>query len=204
MKEDSIDGIFDTLKICAQISKSAGGIGLHVHNVRAKHSYIRGTNGTSNGIVPMLRVYNATARYVDQVRSALAIARATGPLMLGGWGVASALAHLQSTSSRGTPTSSTSSTCARIQAPRSTARGSRLPYSTYCIPSASPHVCQKLLFCQITRLRRQCRDLFCALWIPDLFMQRVEEDGLWSLFCPCECPGPFSLRKGYAPLRNRN
>ena len=72
MKEDSIDGIFDTLKICAQISKSAGGIGLHVHNVRAKHSYIRGTNGTSNGIVPMLRVYNATARYVDQVSAAIA------------------------------------------------------------------------------------------------------------------------------------
>ena len=66
-QEDSIEGIYDTLKICAQISKSAGGIGLHVHNVRAKNSYIRGTNGTSNGIVPMLRVYNATARYVDQV-----------------------------------------------------------------------------------------------------------------------------------------
>ena len=70
MKEDSIDGIFDTLKICAQISKSAGGIGLHVHNVRAKHSYISSTNDTSNGIVPMLRVYNATARYVDQVSAA--------------------------------------------------------------------------------------------------------------------------------------
>jgi len=66
MKDDSIDGIYDTLKTCAQISKSAGGIGLSVHNIRASGSYIRGTNGTSNGLVPMLRVFNDTARYVDQ------------------------------------------------------------------------------------------------------------------------------------------
>lgn len=68
-KNDSIDGIYDTLKECAVISKSAGGIGLSIHNIRATGSYIRGTNGTSNGIVPMLRVFNDTARYVDQVRS---------------------------------------------------------------------------------------------------------------------------------------
>lgn len=66
MKEDSIEGIYDTLKQCALVSKSAGGIGLHIHNIRATGSYIAGTNGTSNGIVPMLRVYNNTARYVDQ------------------------------------------------------------------------------------------------------------------------------------------
>jgi ribonucleotide reductase alpha subunit len=66
MKEDSIEGIYDTLKECAVISKSAGGIGLSVHNIRATSSYIRGTNGTSNGIIPMLRVFNDTARYVDQ------------------------------------------------------------------------------------------------------------------------------------------
>lgn len=66
MKEDSIEGIYDTLKECAVISKSAGGIGVSIHNIRATGSYIRGTNGTSNGIVPMLRVFNDTARYVDQ------------------------------------------------------------------------------------------------------------------------------------------
>lgn len=66
MKDDSIEGIYDTLKQCALVSKSAGGVGLHVHNIRATGSYIAGTNGTSNGIVPMLRVYNNTARYVDQ------------------------------------------------------------------------------------------------------------------------------------------
>lgn len=66
MKEDSIEGIYDTLKECAVISKSAGGIGLSIHNIRATNSYIRGTNGASNGIVPMLRVFNDTARYVDQ------------------------------------------------------------------------------------------------------------------------------------------
>lgn len=66
MKDDSIEGIYDTLKECAVISKSAGGIGVSIHNIRATGSYIRGTNGTSNGIVPMLRVFNDTARYVDQ------------------------------------------------------------------------------------------------------------------------------------------
>ena len=66
LKDDSIEGIYDTLKTCAQISKSAGGIGLNIHNIRARGSYIRGTNGTSNGLVPMLRVFNSTARYVDQ------------------------------------------------------------------------------------------------------------------------------------------
>ncbi|KAG9119396.1 ribonucleoside reductase large subunit Cdc22, partial [Ceratobasidium sp. 392] len=136
MKDDSIDGIYDTLKTCAMISKTAGGIGLHIHNIRATGSYIAGTNGYSNGIVPMLRAYDATARYVDQ-------------------------------------------------------GGNKRPgaFAIYLEPWHSD------VF-EFLDLRKnhgkeevRARDLFYALWIPDLFMQRIEEDGDWSLFCPNEAPG---------------
>eukprot|EP00004_Rigifila_ramosa_P025059 TRINITY_DN7413_c0_g1_i1.p1 TRINITY_DN7413_c0_g1~~TRINITY_DN7413_c0_g1_i1.p1 ORF type:complete len:816 (-),score=202.02 TRINITY_DN7413_c0_g1_i1:172-2589(-) len=136
MKEDSIEGIYDTLKICATISKSAGGIGLSVHNIRAKDSYIRGTNGTSNGIVPMLRVFNNTARYVDQGggkrKGAFAV-------YLEPWH-ADVFDFLQMRKNTGAEET----------------RG---------------------------------RDLFYGLWVPDLFMRRVEENGMWSLMCPDECKG---------------
>ena len=136
MKDDSIDGIYDTLKTCAKISQSAGGIGLSIHNIRATGSYIGGTNGTSNGIVPMLRVFNDTARYVDQGggkrKGAFAI-------YLEPWH-ADVLDFLDLRKNHG-------------------------------------------------KEERRARDLFYALWIPDLFMQRVEEDGDWSLFCPNEAPG---------------
>jgi ribonucleoside-diphosphate reductase alpha chain len=136
MKSDSIDGIYDTLKSCAQISKFAGGIGLHIHNVRARGSLIKGTNGTSNGIVPMLRNFNSTARYVDQ----------------GG----------------------------------GKRNGS---FAIYLEPwHADVEDFLKLKFNTGSEEER-ARDLFYALWIPDLFMQRVEEDGQWSLFCPNEAPG---------------
>ncbi len=133
MKDDSISGIYDTLKDCAMISQSAGGIGLNIHNVRATGSYIKGTNGTSNGIIPMLRVFNDTARYVDQ----------------GG--------------------------------------GKRKgAFSVYLEPWHAD------VF-EFLELRKnhgkeelRARDLFLALWIPDLFMKRVETDGVWSLFCPNE------------------
>ncbi len=136
MKDDSIDGIYDTLKQCAKISQSAGGIGLSIHNVRATGSYIKGTNGTSNGIIPMLRVYNDTARYVDQ----------------GG--------------------------------------GKRKgAFAVYLEPWHAD------VF-EFLELRKnhgkeelRARDLFYALWIPDLFMERVEKNGDWSLFCPHEAPG---------------
>jgi ribonucleoside-diphosphate reductase alpha chain len=136
MKDDSIPGIFDTLKQCAEISQSAGGIGLSIHNVRATGSYIKGTNGTSNGIVPMLRVFNDTARYVDQ----------------GG--------------------------------------GKRKgAFAIYLEPWHAD------IF-EFLELRKnhgkeemRARDLFFALWIPDLFMKRVKENGMWSLMCPNECPG---------------
>lgn len=136
MKDDSIEGIYDTLKTCALISKSAGGIGLSVHKIRASGSYIRGTNGTSNGLVPMLRVFNDTARYVDQ----------------GG--------------------------------------GKRKgAFACYLEPWHAD------IF-EFIELRKnhgkeemRARDLFLALWIPDLFMERVAEDGDWSLFCPNEAPG---------------
>lgn len=129
-KDDSIDGIYDTVKECAQISKWAGGIGLHVHNIRANKSHIRGTNGTSDGIIPMLRVYNATARYVNQA------GRRKGSIAV----------YLE------------------------------------------PWHADILDFLEI-RLNQgdeeaRCRDLFSAMWIPDLFMKRVEEGGNWSLFCP--------------------
>ncbi len=136
MKDDSIDGIYDTLKTCAKISQSAGGIGLSVHNVRATGSYISGTNGTSNGIVPMLRVYNDTARYVDQ----------GGGKRKGAFAVYLEPWHADIHS---------------------------------FLDLRKNHGKEEL----------RARDLFYALWIPDLFMQRVEEEGQWSLFCPHEAPG---------------
>jgi ribonucleoside-diphosphate reductase alpha chain len=136
MKDDSIDGIYNTLKDCANISKFAGGIGLHIHNVRASGSLIGGTNGTSNGIVPMLRNFNATARYVDQ----------------GG----------------------------------GKRNGS---FAIYLEPwHADVEEFLKLKL-NTGETEERARDLFYALWIPDLFMKRVEEDGQWSLFCPNEAPG---------------
>ncbi len=135
MQDDSIDGIYDTLKQTAKISQSAGGIGLSIHNVRATGSYIRGTNGTSNGIVPMLRVYNDTARYVDQ----------------GG----------------------------------GKRKGS---FAVYLEPWHAD-VFQFLdLKKNHGKEEMRARDLFFAMWIPDLFMKRVEEDGDWTLMCPNECP----------------
>ncbi|KAI9801416.1 MAG: ribonucleotide-diphosphate reductase subunit rnr1 [Sarcosagium campestre] len=136
MKEDSIEGIYDTLKTCAMISKTAGGIGLNIHRIRATGSYIGGTNGSSNGIVPMLRVYNNTARYVDQ-------------------------------------------------------GGNKRPgaFAIYVEPWHAD------IF-EFLDLRKnhgkeevRARDLFYALWIPDLFMKRVESNGDWTLFCPSEAPG---------------
>ena len=134
-KEDSIDGIYDTVKECARISKWAGGIGLHVHDVRANKSHIRGTNGTSDGIIPMLRVYNSTARYVNQA------GRRKGSIAV----------YLE------------------------------------------PWHADILDFLEI-RLNQgdeeaRCRDLFTAMWIPDLFMKRVESGGNWSLFCPDQARG---------------
>jgi len=134
-KDDSIDGIYDTIKECAQISKWAGGIGLHIHNVRASKSIIRGTNGVSDGIIPMLKVYNATARYVNQAgRRKGSIAVYLEP-----WH-ADIFEFLDLRLNQGDEDS-------------------------------------------------RARDLFTALWIPDLFMKRVEEDGQWSLFCPDKAPG---------------
>ncbi len=136
MKEDSIEGIYDTLKSCAQISQSAGGIGLAIHNIRAKGSYIKGTNGTSNGIVPMLRVFNDTARYVDQ----------------GG----------------------------------GKRKGS---FAMYIEPWHADVFDFLDLKKNTGKEEMRARDLFFALWIPDLFMKRVEENGEWTLMCPHECPG---------------
>ena len=132
---DSIDGIYGTITEAAQISKWAGGIGVHISDVRAKGSHIKGTNGTSDGIIPMLRVYNATARYVNQAGKR---------------------------------------------------KGSIAVY-------LEPWHADVMDFLEL-RLNQgdeeaRCRDLFLALWIPDLFMQRVEEGGNWSLMCPSECPG---------------
>ena len=136
MKEDSIEGIYDTLKQTARISQSAGGIGLAIHNIRASGSYISGTNGNSNGIIPMLRVFNDTARYVDQGggkrKGAFAI-------YLEPWH-ADVFEFLDLKKNHG-------------------------------------------------KEELRARDLFYALWIPDLFMKRVEEDADWSLFCPSEAPG---------------
>src|ERR1700712_4104955 len=136
MKEDSIEGIYDTLKTCAMISKTAGGIGLNIHRIRATGAYIAGTNGNSNGIVPMLRVFNNTARYVDQ-------------------------------------------------------GGNKRPgaFAIYVEPWHAD------IF-EFLDLRKnhgkeevRARDLFYALWVSDLFMERVEANEEWSLFCPHEAPG---------------
>jgi|GEM_PF-145900 len=138
MQDDSIDGIYNTLKQCALISQSAGGIGLSIHNVRGTGSYIRGTNGTSNGIVPMLRVFNDTARYVDQ----------------GG----------------------------------GRRKGS---FAIYLEPWHSD--IREFLDLKKNHGKEEmrARDLFYAMWVPDLFMKRVKEDGMWSLFCPNEAPGLY-------------
>ena len=138
MKEDSIDGIYDTLKQTAKISQSAGGIGLSIHNIRATGSYISGTNGTSNGIVPMLRVYNDTARYVDQ----------------GG----------------------------------GKRKGS---FAIYIEPWHADIFDFLDLKKNHGKEEMRARDLFYAMWIPDLFMKRVQEDGTWTLMCPNECTGLF-------------
>ena len=134
-KEDSIDGIYGTLTECAQISKWAGGIGMHIHDIRANKSHIRGTNGQSDGIIPMLRVFNATARYVNQA------GRRKGSIA----------AYLE------------------------------------------PWHADIMEFLEL-RLNQgdeeaRCRDLFTAMWIPDLFMKRVEQGGTWSLFCPDRAKG---------------
>jgi len=136
MKDDSIDGIYDTLKQTAKISQSAGGIGLAMHNIRATGSYIAGTNGTSNGIVPMLRVFNDTARYVDQ----------------GG----------------------------------GKRKGS---FAMYLEPWHADIFDFLDLKKNHGKEEMRARDLFYAMWIPDLFMKRVQEDGEWTLMCPNECPG---------------
>jgi len=135
MERDSIEGIFDTLKECAIISKYAGGVGLHVHNIRAAGSLIRGTAGTSNGLVPMLRVFNNTARYIDQ----------------GGKRNGSFAIYLEPWH-------------ADVEA---------------FLELKKNHGDEEM----------KARDLFYAMWIPDLFMQRVMQNAEWSLFCPDECPG---------------
>ena len=136
MKEDSIEGIYETLKQCAQISKNAGGIGLSAHNIRASKSYIAGTNGASNGLVPMLRVFNATARYVDQG---------------GGKRKGSIAIYLE-------------------------------PWHADIVDFLD-------LKKNHGKDEARARDLFYGLWIPDLFMKRVEANGEWTLMCPHECPG---------------
>ncbi|QLQ80594.1 hypothetical protein HG537_0D05950 [Torulaspora globosa] len=136
MKDDSIEGIYDTLKECAMISKTAGGIGLHIHNVRSTGSYIAGTNGTSNGLIPMVRVFNNTARYVDQ-------------------------------------------------------GGNKRPgaFALYL----EPWHADIFDFIDIRKNHGKeeirARDLFPALWVPDLFMKRVQANGEWTLFSPSEAPG---------------
>ena len=135
-KEDSISGIYDTLKQCAKISQNAGGIGLAIHDIRATGSYIKGTNGTSNGIVPMLRVFNDTARYVDQ----------------GG----------------------------------GKRKGS---FAVYIEPWHADIFDFLDLRKNHGKEEQRARDLFYALWTPDLFMKRVEDNGDWTLMCPNECPG---------------
>ena len=136
MEDDSLDGIYNTLHDCARISKYAGGIGLHIHNIRAKGTHILGTNGTSNGLVPMLRVFNNTARYIDQG---------------GGKRNGSFAIYLE-------------------------------PWHADVedfLEMKKNHGDEEL----------RARDLFYALWIPDLFMERVKENAKWSLVCPHECPG---------------
>jgi len=140
MKDDSIDGIYDTLKQTAKISQSAGGIGLSIHNVRATGSYISGTNGTSNGIVPMLRVFNDTARYVDQ----------------GG----------------------------------GKRKGS---FAIYVEPWHADIFDFLELKKNHGKEEMRARDLFYAMWTPDLFMKRVEENADWTLMCPNECPDLYNV-----------
>ena len=135
-KEDSINGIYDTLKSCAQISQLAGGLGLAVHNIRAKGSYIKGSSGASNGLVPMLKVFNNTAKYVDQ------------------------------------------------------AGGKRKGSFTIYLEPWHADVFDFLdLKKNHGKEEQRARDLFYALWIPDLFMKRVQENGDWTVMCPHECPG---------------
>ena len=136
MEEDSLDGIYNTLKDCARISKWAGGVGLHIHNIRAKGSHIQGTNGSSNGIVPMLRVFNNTARYVDQ----------GGGKRNGSFAIYLEPWH---------------------------------PDIEDFLEMRKNHGDEEM----------KGRDLFYALWVADLFMERVKENAKWSLFCPHECPG---------------
>lgn len=138
MSDDSIDGIYDTLKQCALISKSAGGIGINVHCIRAKGTYIAGTNGISNGLVPMLRVYNNTARYVDQ-------------------------------------------------------GGNKRPgaFAIYLEPWHGDVFEFLDLKKNTGKEEVRARDMFYALWIPDLFMRRVESNGMWSLMCPHSSPGLY-------------
>jgi ribonucleoside-diphosphate reductase alpha chain len=135
MESDSMDGIYNTLKDCAMISKWAGGIGLHIHNIRATGSQIRGTNGKSTGIVPMLRVFNNTAKYVDQ-----------GSRRNGSFAIYLEPWH------------------ADIE---------------FFLQMRKNHGDEEM----------KARDLFYALWTPDLFMERVKADGTWTLMCPDECPG---------------
>jgi ribonucleotide reductase alpha subunit len=136
MEDDSLEGIYNTLKDCAQISKWAGGVGLHIHNIRAKGSHIQGTNGTSNGIIPMLRVFNNTARYVDQ----------GGNKRNGSFAIYLEPWH------------------AEVED---------------FLELKKNHGDEEL----------KARDLFYALWISDLFMERVRDNKKWALFCPNECPG---------------
>ncbi|KAG6392782.1 hypothetical protein SASPL_147008 [Salvia splendens] len=164
MKDDSIEGIYDTLKECAVISKSAGGIGVSVHNIRATGSYIRGTNGTSNGIVPMLRVFNDTARYVDQgggKRKGLHISYSVLLYSL----------HLYCVFDSGL-------SVARIGA-----------FAVYLEPWHADIFEFLDLRKNHGKEEHRARDLFYGLWVPDLFMQRVQSDSHWSLFCPNESPG---------------
>jgi len=140
MQDDSIDGIYDTLKQTAKISQSAGGIGISIHNIRATGSYIRGTNGTSNGIVPMLKVYNDTARYVDQ----------------GG----------------------------------GKRKGS---FAVYLEPWHADVFDFLDLKKNTGKEEMRARDLFFAMWISDLFMERVEKNAAWTLMCPNECPNLFNV-----------
>lgn len=136
MKEDSIEGIYDTLKQCAMISKLGGGIGLSVHSIRATNSYVAGSNGLSNGLVPMLRVFNNTARYISR----------------GGGG----------------------------------AKGS---YAVYLEPWHADLLAFLDLKKRTGNELDRARDLFFALWVPDLFMERVDKGMDWTLMCPNECPG---------------
>jgi ribonucleoside-diphosphate reductase alpha subunit len=136
MSEDSINGIYDTLKRCAVISKAAGGIGLSVHNIRARGTHIKGTRGVSNGLVPMLRVFDVTSRYVDQ-------------------------------------------------------GGGKRPgaFAIYIEPWHADIFDVLNLKKNHGKEEQRARDLFYGLWVPDLFMERVQSDGVWSLMCPRQCPG---------------